>query len=340
LLSDIAIAAPWRSTFERALVSYGHRYPASRTIQSFCRHFGSKLIDHEGSGFARVATFESGGKMFCGGEKQVASLSLMFHFFGTIWGQHEDEHSVVRLLSRLVREGDTFFDLGANLGFYSCFVAPLCGKSGAVHAFEANPTLIPHLNRSRHLNKEQANIHINAVALGKESGTFLPLYDPDWIGCSSLYPHEWLNKGSKVLVPVTTIDDYVCEKGIKRIDVMKIDIEGAELDAFQGMQQAFQTCPPKVIICELTLLPDRDDPLRQSADVLRRASMAADPQQLIQFLAQKDYELFEIAGDGRLRPWKKVELTTELPLKVTNGVFVVGETQRLRPEIFAYTKRI
>src|SRR4029077_13695165 len=91
LLSEIAIATPWRSAFERALVSYGHKFPTSRVIQSFCRHFGSRLIVYEGSEFARVATFESGGKMFCGGEKQVAPLSLMFHFFGTITGQHEDE---------------------------------------------------------------------------------------------------------------------------------------------------------------------------------------------------------------------------------------------------------
>jgi FkbM family methyltransferase len=333
-LSEIAVATPLRSTFERTLVSLGHKYPTSRTVESFCRHFGSKLIEQEGNGFARVATFESGGNMFCGGEKRVAPLSLMFYFFGTIWGQHEDEQPVVRCFRRLVREGDVFFDLGANLGFYTCYTVPLCGKSGAVHAFEANPYLIPHLYRSRDLNGEYGNIHLNAVAVGKESGASLPLYDPGSIGCSSLYPHGWLDQGSRVLVPIVTIDEYIRENRIKRIDLMKIDIEGAELDALQGMEEAFRSCPPKVIICELTLLPEQSDPLRQSPEVLRRASSAADPQQLTYFLQQKGYELWGIAADGRLCTWETPRLTSESPLKLANAAYVLPEMRRLRPEIF------
>src|SRR5205085_8345556 len=68
--------------------------------------------------------------------------------------------------------------------FYSVYVGPLCGRSGAVHAFEANPRLIPHLSRSIALNQVHSNIRLNAVAVGNQSGASLPLYDPDRIGCS------------------------------------------------------------------------------------------------------------------------------------------------------------
>jgi len=334
-LSGIAAAAPWRSACERALVSLGHKYPSSRTISSFCRHFGSKLIDCEGSGFARVATFESGGKMFCGGEKKLAQLSLFYYFTGYDTDVHtEDEHGVVRLLGRLVRKDDIFFDLGANFGFYSCYVLPLCGTSGAVHAFEANPCLIPHLRRSVELNAQFGAIHVNGLAVGKESGKYLELYDPDRIGGSSLYPHEWLNRDSKVLVPIVTIDEYVRTNGIKRIDVMKIDIEGAELDALQGMAETLRICPPKTIVCELTLLPAEGSPHRNGPEIRRRAGSAADPFQLADFLKQKGYELCEITGDGRLRAGYSLEPTDGSALKLVNVAFIQPELKRLRPELF------
>lgn len=272
--------------------------------------------------------------MLCAGERSLALLSLSYYFSGTITGQHEDEQCVVRLVGRLMRKGDIFFDLGANFGFYSFYSAPLCGTSGEVHAFEANPSLIPHLRRSAELNRKCGSIHVNGVAVGKESGGYLPLYDPDRIGCSSLYPHEWLNRDSKVLVPIVTIDEYVREKRIKRIDVMKIDIEGAELDALRGMEETFRTCPPKVIICELTLLPEQDEPLRRSPEVMRRAASAADPLEIADFLKQRGYELYNIADDGRLFT-SEISTLTASSLKLANVAFVHPELQRLRPDVFA-----
>src|SRR5437899_2850268 len=115
------------------------RFPTSRTVQSFCRHFGSRLMEHEGNAFERTAVFASGGRMYCGLDGHIGQLALMYYFLGTITGQTEDERPIVRLLDRLVREGDVFFDVGANLGFYSFYVGPLCGRSGSIHAFEANP---------------------------------------------------------------------------------------------------------------------------------------------------------------------------------------------------------
>lgn len=333
-LSGIGIAAPWRSAVERALVSLGHKYPTSRSILSFCRHFGSKLIEYEGNEFARVATFETGGKMSCAGERALAELSLFYYFCGTITGQHEDELRVVRLLKRLVREGDVFFDLGANFGFYSCYVLPLCGKSGAVHAFEANPCLIPHLRRSIDLNSQYGNINLNAVAVGSDSGAFLPLYGTDRIGSSSLYPHEWLDRNTAVQVPVVTIDEYIRENRIRRLDVMKIDIEGAELDALHGMEETFRACPPKAIICELTVLPEENSPQRDRPEVRQHNASAADPYQLADFLKQKGYQLCNISHDGRLRAEGALKPDDHLALKVTNVAFVLPELQSLRPEVF------
>ncbi len=161
-------------------------------------------------------------------------------------------------------------------------------KEGAIHAFEANPSLIEPLKKSIELNRDSSNIHLNAIAVGKESGAFLPLYDPERIGNSSFHAHGWLNKSSYVQVPVVSLDDYAGSRAMARIDGMKIDIEGAEMDAFRGMSRIFEDCPPKFIICEL--MPDA---------VSSRADSAACPTEIIEFLAKQGYAAWRLTADGR-----------------------------------------
>ncbi|HZD12783.1 MAG TPA: FkbM family methyltransferase, partial [Candidatus Binatus sp.] len=270
----------------------------------------------------------------CGGlDHQIGLISLLYYFTGTITGLFEDERPIVRLLNRLIDEGDVFFDLGANLGFYSFYVGPLCGRSGSVHAFEPNPRLIPLLYRSIELNRAQSNIHLNAVAVGGQSGMHLPLYDPDDIVCSSLFAHGWLNRDSTVLVPVITIDDYIREREIKRIDVMKIDIEGAELEAFQGMEETFRVCPPGVIICEV--LPFENTYGRDHIAVLDRPLRVSTPSLIAEFLRAKGYEMFQIVKtDGRLISPEMSVSTSEVARLDVNVAYVLTDIKDQLPEIF------
>ena len=250
-VAKLAVAGPWRSTAETLTCAVGHKYPTSRAVLSFCRHLGSELLEREGTRFERVASFASGGKMFCTGLGGISTTSIMYYFLGTINGQTEDERPMEKLLLKAVKEGDTFLDIGANYGFYSFLLGPLCGKSGAVHAFEANPLLRQHLVRSAALNESAANITINTVAIGATNRDEVVLFDPERIGCSSLHQHEWLDTRHSVSVPQITIDEYRKANNLTRIDLVKIDIEGAELDAFRGMEETFRVCPPSLIVCEL-----------------------------------------------------------------------------------------
>ncbi len=289
-ICGLAARRPFSSAAERLIFSAGHRFPTSRTVQSFARHFGARIMERERDQFERIAIFATGGKMHCGSDEHVGDPCIMHYFLGTITGQVEDERPVVRLFDRLIRKGDTFFDVGANLGFYSFYVGPLCGRTGSVHAFEANPLLIPHLRRSIALNETTSNVILNDVAVGRESNTFLPLYDPGRIGNSSFHAHGWLDKGSWVNVPVIALDDYARERGIRRIDAMKIDIEGAELAAFQGMAGLFGYAPPGVIVCEL-----------MPSAVSSRAPSAARPGDIVTFLQERGYLMYTIRDDGRLQ---------------------------------------
>ena len=332
-ICDMAVKSPFRSVAEKGLIVAGHKFPTSRTVQSFCRNFGIKLMAREGADFERIATFSSGGKMHCGVDGQVGLFSLMHYFLGTITGQTEDERPIVKLLHLLLREGSIFFDVGANLGFYTFYASPLCGKSGSIHAFEANPRLIPHLDRSIELNQAQSNIQLNAVAVGRQSNTYVPLYDPDRIGCSSLYTHEWVNKDTVVRVPTVAIDDYVRERKIGQIDVMKIDIEGAEFEAFQGMEETFRMCPPQVIICEL--MPFENTNGADSMTVLHRAPSAASPSQIVEFLHSRGYEMFQfVQVNGQLKLSEMPVSGIEGARHVVNVAFALTDVKNRRPEIF------
>ena len=149
-----------------------------------------------------------------------------------------------------------------------------------------------------------------------------------------MYPHEWLNHDSRAEVPIVTIDEYVRNNGIKRLDVVKIDTEGAELDGLIGMEETLRELRPKLIVCELTLMPEVGNPLRQSADVTRRAPAATDSRQIAGFVEQRGYELWRIIADGRLKPYHISEMTSDC-LQMVNVAFVRPELKAQKPELFA-----
>jgi FkbM family methyltransferase len=325
MVCRLAVGSPLKARAESLLRSAGRRYPTSLAVQSFARHFSTSVMKHEGASFERVVAFASGGKMRCGPDERIGWLALQHYFLGTITGQMEDERPIVGFLDKAVRSGDVFFDVGSNLGFYSLYVGPLCGKAGKVHAFEANPTLIEPLNRSIELNNDVSNIRLNALAVGKESNKMLPLYGPERIGNSSFHAHGWLDKSSFISVPVVSLDDYSTRNDVTRIDGMKIDIEGAEMEAFEGMNRIFERHPPGFIVCEL-----------MPAAVSSRADSAAFPTAIMDHLARKGYVACRVSAEGALELPHLTAPEVEAATHVVNVVFAHSRLRESRPELFVH----
>jgi FkbM family methyltransferase len=336
LVARGAVAGPWRGAAESLTCAIGRRFPSNRITLSFCRHMGSQLLEREGSKFERVACFSSGGKMSCTGLNGISTTGIMYYFLGTINGQTEDERPIEKLLLRAIRPGDTFLDIGANYGFYSFLLGPLCGKSGSVHAFEANPILIQHLMRSAELNQASANITINNVAIGSTKRNAVILYDPERIGCSSLHQHEWVDTKKSVCVRQITIDDYRRSSAISKIDVIKIDIEGAELEAFRGMEETFDVARPQLIVCELMPLVNTTADAANRVGNLRRASSAANPVEIVDFLSARGYEARYLQeSDGRLGEIAGRNQIERLSQTVINLGFIRQDLRTTRPDLFA-----
>jgi FkbM family methyltransferase len=134
------------------------------------------------------------------------------------------------VLRRLVQPGMTVADVGANIGMITLIMAWAAGPGGKVISFE--PEAIPrsNLEKMKYLNG-LSWVEVRDQAVGAEAGQ-LTFHVSDIIGHSSLYALPEAEGARTVQVEVVRLDDVA---PAKRMDVVKIDVEGAELDVLAGM---------------------------------------------------------------------------------------------------------
>lgn len=141
------------------------------------------------------------------------------------------------LVQRLVRPGMTVLDIGANIGYYTMLLASLVGEKGKVYAFEPAPDNYGLLCENVQLNSFE-NIAPIQQALSNQADGQLTLYlDSNNLGNHSVAQANVPSGSQPVTVEITTIDNFCRDK---RIDFIKIDIQGAEGLAFEGGWQTLE----------------------------------------------------------------------------------------------------
>lgn len=148
-------------------------------------------------------------------------------------------------LAEVLTEGSVFFDIGANAGAYSLYVASLRRTGLLIEAFEPDPELCRRF-RYNIAENQLSEICLNEVALGLEDGRLILQQ-----GNGNLGQNEVLETGEGLSVTVRSLASIVKEKGIASIDVLKIDIEGHErgvLEPFFASEDA--SLWPQWVICE------------------------------------------------------------------------------------------
>jgi FkbM family methyltransferase len=160
------------------------------------------------------------------------------------------EISVTRVFQAVLRPGDTLIDVGANRGYYTLLGAKLVGPSGEVHAFEPVEELRRSLERSVALNRF-SGVVAHAEAVWERTGqvAFYEGMAQDNSGLSSIMPGPARSVEPK-LVPSTTLDDLATR--VRRIDLVKLDIEGCELPALRGAASVLGSANPPVVVFEAT----------------------------------------------------------------------------------------
>ncbi len=163
-------------------------------------------------------------------------------------GNHEPE--TIQAFAALLAPGMTVIDLGANIGQYTLVAARRVGPLGRVYAFEPTPSLAEHARRNLELNGlENATVH--AVAVSDAPGR-VTLHSVEARRTEHELDRQWLFADPKGLdVPTVTLDGFVAEQSVRAVDVIKMDIEGAELQAFRGAETLLTGADPPVLVLEL-----------------------------------------------------------------------------------------
>jgi FkbM family methyltransferase len=166
-----------------------------------------------------------------------------------LYGEYEVQ--LTKVIQRMVRPGDTCLDVGANFGYYTALLAKLVGPAGAVHAFEPLPSFHAMATETISLNSAVSNVSVHNLGLGRAAGSF------------TVYTFSGLPQGhasSNSLdrtdaVPhlcfVNTLDEFVVQKGINRLDFMKVDVEGDELNVFLGGERTLSVANAPAIAFEI-----------------------------------------------------------------------------------------
>jgi FkbM family methyltransferase len=180
-----------------------------------------------------------------GGEVHVSLhdyVGRSVFFFG------DYDPKITWVIRRLLKPGDRVLDVGANIGLLTLLMSKLVGEHGLVDAFEPNPMLCRILDET--LARHRAtNVQLHPVALGACGGHVQVHVPQGNFGAASIVR---TGKGPAHVhnVPIVKLDDIMFVETPRPIALMKLDVEGYELEIIKGAQRLLQEFPPQVILFE------------------------------------------------------------------------------------------
>jgi len=163
-----------------------------------------------------------------------------------------------------VKPKDTVCDVGANIGMFSVYAA---SRGAHVYAFEPAPDALKYLNHAVRVNKDIAGcIEVVPVALMDRRGTVEMGNATANMGGTTAVLSK--GNGPTLQVPCLTLDQWVGEAGLRRVDFIKADIEGAERNLLRGATDVLKRFRPHLSICTYH---QKDDP-EVLEDIIKKAN--------------------------------------------------------------------
>jgi FkbM family methyltransferase len=152
------------------------------------------------------------------------------------------QYEITDILERFLRKGDTFVDIGANIGYISAFALGLVGQSGEVHSFEPVPCYFARLKKIQQDNPEY-NLLLTNFAVGEIKGTAtIAVSNVGNIGWNTMVPNFMKEESfeEELAIDVIKLTDYLNENEVQNIRLIKIDTEGFEFPVMKGLQGYLQ----------------------------------------------------------------------------------------------------
>jgi len=225
------------------------------------------------------------------------------------------EADLTNFLVNFLKEGDTFIDIGAHLGFYSLLAARLVGGRGEVYSFEPTPKTFGFLKKN---TSPISNVIINqAAVLDKEKFISFVDYGPRYSALNTYQERKskdlnFLQKSKRIINVKTIVLDKYCQENNIQPTFIKVDAEGAEHLILQGMFYILNSLRPFI-----------------SLEEAGGEEWKENCQKSIQILLDKDYQVFEITPEGKLMPH-----TIQEEYGYSNLIFIPEEKIKLYPKLF------
>jgi len=157
------------------------------------------------------------------------------------WTHQHEQHGETEVSCSYLKERMIVFDVGAHYGVYALFFAQKVGPTGKVYAFEPVPENFVCLKEHIALNNVTNIISVPLALSDRKGVTKISVAR----GLSSQFC--FLAK-QFVEVPMTTLDAFIAEQGIKQVDTLKLDVEGAELYVIRGAHETIQQHKPIMMV--------------------------------------------------------------------------------------------
>lgn len=173
------------------------------------------------------------------------SLLSQFIFFSF----EEDE---ILFLRRFLKQGNCFFDIGANVGLFSLHAAPIVGGKGTIYSFEPTPETFDRFIKNIELN-DFNNITPENVGLSTTSGEMMfNTASNGYDAWNSFAKLNELGLAKQIEVKVVSLDEYILQNKINKIDLVKLDVEGWEYNVLKGAVQLLSGSNSPTFMVEFT----------------------------------------------------------------------------------------
>ena len=202
----------------------------------------------------------------------------------SVWGIHEP--LVTKVFKKEIKKGNVVLDIGAHIGYYTLIAAKLVGENGKVFAFEPEPTNFNLLERNVKANGYK-NVILVQKAVSNKTGKIKLYLSEDNTGDHRIYDSH--DGRRPIEIEAIRLDDYFKNRE-EKIDFIKIDTQGSEAWAIQGMPLLLRRNRVKIIT-------EFEPPLLRKSGV--------EPREYLDILSEYGFKLYQINDQEN-----KIELIT------------------------------
>lgn len=160
----------------------------------------------------------------------------------SVYGTHEPRST--QLLKQFLKPGMIVVDIGGNLGYYTLQEAQMVGNSGRVIAIEPVTANFTQLSENVAANGYR-NTVLHNVAIGASNGT-AAMYIGKKSNWHSLHPVPW--EAREITVRVSTLDAVLAEHNLRSVDLIRMDVEGYEVEVIHGMAETLENYSPRLLV--------------------------------------------------------------------------------------------